>query len=343
MASTGTGTAAPASRCPDVLVSRHVTATLPEPIRQVFARFITTEYTTVDRHGAPITWPVTPYYSDGGECISISTGLGYPKKANDARANPKVALLFSDPTGSGLERTPTVLVQGTAIVDDADLDANRERYWAESMPKLPGMKDMHPPAFLRGLFGWYYMRIYVHVRPERVFVWPEGDCTREPGLYDAHLEEVRSGHDEEPDVEHPPPAGGTIVWDERIEQLGRGHTGAVLSIVSPDGFPFSVRVPVAVDSAARRVRIEAEPVGVPLQPGLACLTGHAHDDDFTWQRNFQVRGDLLAEDGGWAFAPHRLVGGFELPKSRAQAYRENFRKMLRFRRTAKRELARRGR
>lgn len=320
-----------------------MTATLPDTVREVFGRFITTEYTTVDRRGMPITWPVTPYYADGAECIDVTTGLGYPKKADDARANPKVGLLFSDPTGSGLESPPIVLVQGTATVDDADLEANRARYWRESLAKLPATKDRHPPAFLRGLFAWYYTRIYVHVRPERIFVWPGGDITREPELYDSHMEEVRSGHDEEPDVEHPPPAGGAPAWDPRIEELGRTHTHAVLSIVSPDGFPFSARVPVTADRSAGRVRIGAEPEGMPLQPGFACIAAHAHAPDFSWQRNFQVRGDLVADDGGWAVIPRKLVGGFEIAKSQLQAYRENLPKMLRFRRIAKRELARRGR
>jgi hypothetical protein len=39
--------------------------------------------------------------------------------------------------------------------------------------------------------------------------------------------------------------------------------------------------------------------------------------------------------------PHRLIGGFELPKSRVEAYRANFKKMLQYRKTAKRELGRR--
>ena len=77
-----------------------MTASLPPEIQAVFDRFITTEYTTIDRRGQPITWPVTPYYSPGGGCIDLTTGLGYPKKADDAAANPKVALLFSDPHGS---------------------------------------------------------------------------------------------------------------------------------------------------------------------------------------------------------------------------------------------------
>ena len=97
-----------------------MTASLPEDVQAVFDRFITTELTTVDRRGQPITWPVTPYYTPGGPCISLTTGLGYPKKANDARANPMVALLFSDPTGCGLDDPPMVLVQGSADVDDRE-------------------------------------------------------------------------------------------------------------------------------------------------------------------------------------------------------------------------------
>src|ERR671932_1773021 len=131
-----------------------MTASLPAEVQKVFDRFITTEYTTIDRKGQPIAWPVTPYYSPGDPCIDVTTGLGYPKKAEDARANPKVALLFSDPTGSGLESPPMVLVQGTADVDDRDLDANRERYWNESAEKLPATKEMQPPKFLRGMLDW---------------------------------------------------------------------------------------------------------------------------------------------------------------------------------------------
>src|SRR5918998_2275128 len=133
-----------------------MTATLPAEVQQVFDRFITTEFTTVDRNGQPITWPLTPYYRPGDPCIDVTTGLGYPKKANDARANPKVAMLFSDPTGSGLESAPQVLVQGTAEVDDRDLDANRERYRREIVQKLPGTKSQLPPRFLERAFNWYF-------------------------------------------------------------------------------------------------------------------------------------------------------------------------------------------
>jgi Pyridoxamine 5'-phosphate oxidase len=318
-----------------------MTATLPTEVQRVFERFITTEYTTIDATGQPITWPVTPYYRPGGGAIDLNTAIGLPKKADDAARNPRVALLFSDPTGSGIEDPCAVLVQGTARVDDRNLVANRERYVRESVAKLPATKSRHPPKPIRGMFDWYFMRIYVYVRPERVFVWEKGDFTRDPQLFGSHLEEVRSHHSAEPEVPVPEPEGGAIRWDERLEELGRRHRTAVLSIAGPDAFPFSCRLEIEPDSAAGRIRLGELPEWLLAIPGKASLCAHAHHPDFLWQTNFQVRGDLVADGDGWSLVPHRLIGGFELPEGKIEGYRVNFRKMMRFRKTAKRELAKR--
>jgi hypothetical protein len=321
-----------------------MTATLPTAVQQVFDRFITTEFTTVDGAGQPITWPLTPYYRPGDPCIDVTTGLGYPKKAHDARANSKVSMLFSDPTGSGMESPPQVLVQGTADVDDRDLDANRDRYRREMGEKLPAAKDQMPPKLFDGLLTWYLARIYIHVRPERIYVWGDQGVGAEPQLFDAHMEEVRSGHDEEPLIDTPPPRGGAEAWDERMDELGERYPDAVVTLVGPDGFPFSVRLPIEVDRDAHRLRLGGGPVGVPWQSGLACVTAHDHPPEFKWQRNFQVRGDLVEEDGAWAVIPRKLIGGFELPPGGVVARtRLNMKKMRRFRKTAKRELAARER
>lgn len=322
--------------------TRAVTTSLPDTVQAVFERFITTELTTVDRRGQPITWPVNPYYKPGAACIDVTTGLGYPKKANDARANRLVALLFSDPTGCSLERPPMVLVQGVADVDDRDLEANEARYATESAEKLPAMAHALPPKPVRRFLAWYFTRIYIHVRPERVYVWPDREPGREPELYGAHMGEVRSGHSDEPERFHPRPGGGLSSWHPRVADLGTRYRTAVLSIVSPDGFPFAIRVPVRVDPADRWIRIEGDPVGVPLQPGLACLTAHSHGEQFSWQENFQVRGDLVQHDDGWVLVPRNVVGGFEAPRSQVAMLRANAAKMWRFHKTAKRELARRG-
>jgi Pyridoxamine 5'-phosphate oxidase len=233
-----------------------VTASLPLEVQQVFDRFRSTAYTTVDERGQPVCWPATPSYSPGDPCIDVRTAPGDRDDAAAVRDNPKVALLFAEPAGCGMDDPPQVLVQGMADVARADV---------------------------------------VRVRPERVFVWPAGDPTREPQLFDAHMEEVRSGHDEEPAAPHAPAEGGSAAWDDRIEQLA---DDAVLSLVAPDGFPFSVRVPISIDGSTRRLRIAGGVLGVPVQAGLACVT--ARD-------RFLVRGDLLEEEGGWVVVPHQTV------------------------------------
>jgi pyridoxamine 5'-phosphate oxidase-like protein len=319
-----------------------MTASLPPDVQEVFDRFITTEYTTVDGKGQPITWPVTPYYRPGEATIDVTTGLGYPKKAADAERNSKVSLLFSDPTGCGIDDPPMVLVQGTAQVDDRDLDANRERYERESAEKLPAIKEKLPPKPMRRFLNWYFTRLYVKVRPERVWVW-RGGADAEPELLDTHLEEVRSGHVEEPEAEHAGPLERDPAWDERIEKLGGDYPTAVVSLVGPDGFPFAGRVPVEIDRDARRIRLAEVPAGAPMQPGLACVAVHEHAPDFTWQRNFHVRGDLVEDDDGWSVVPAKLVGGFEVPDGGFVPFlRENFAKSRRFRKIAKRELAKRS-
>jgi hypothetical protein len=313
-----------------------VTASLPAEVQRVFERFLTSEFTTIDGRGQPICWPLTPYYSQGDPCIDVTTALGYPKKAFDARANPKVALLFSEPTGCGMDAAPQVLVQGIADVDHRDLEANRVRYSRESREKLPGASDLSPPEPVQRLMSFYFTRLYIHVRPERVYVWPDGDSSREPELFDAHMEEVRSGHDEEPEGDHSVLTGGPARWDSRMDELGERYPEAVLSLVAPDGFPFSIRVPIEVDRDARRVRIGTGALGVPVHAGRVCLTAHDHGPNFEWQRNFQVRGDLVEDNGGWALVPRRLVGGIELPPvSKPKLYAQNARKMFRWWRTAR--------
>jgi hypothetical protein len=219
-----------------------VTATLPEQVQEVFARFAAAELTTVEA-GRPAIARVETSYRPGDPCIDV-TGRA---------ADPKVALLFCEPAGSGLERPPQVLVQGTG---------------------QPGEGDV------------------LRVRPERVYVWPDGDASREPELFDAHMEEVRSGHDEEPTAEHAPAEGGPAAWGGRMEELG-GE--AVLSLVAPDGFPFSVRLPIEVDGERRCIRISAGVLGVPVQPGLACLSAG---------ECVRLNGDLVEDERGWALIPH---------------------------------------
>ncbi len=74
----------------------------PAELGEVFERELTCEYASLTRSGSPVTLPSTPYVGNG--TLDVSTGLTYPAKAERARRNPKVALLFADPIGAGTGR-----------------------------------------------------------------------------------------------------------------------------------------------------------------------------------------------------------------------------------------------
>src|SRR5690349_16903572 len=92
---------------------------LPHSADAVVAGFFTCEFTTLDGQGRPVTWPVEPYYErETGELI-VTASIAFPVKAHNAARNPRVAMLFSDPTGSGIGAAPAVLIQGRAQVSEA--------------------------------------------------------------------------------------------------------------------------------------------------------------------------------------------------------------------------------
>ena len=167
-----------------------MTASLPDDVQQVFDRFITTEYTTIDRAGHPITWPVTPYYRPGAGAIDLTTGIGYPKKARDAQANPRVSLLFSDPTASGLASPPAVLVQGDASAPDEIMTSFKgyEDQLRLIFERQPSGRFYSSNRLMRHLFDWYYMRLAMYITPRRIYWWERGDFTRAP--HDIQLSEM---------------------------------------------------------------------------------------------------------------------------------------------------------
>jgi hypothetical protein len=135
----------------------------------------------------------------------------------------------------------------------------------------------------------------LHVRPERVYVW-ETDTGEEPRLFDAHLEEVRSGRNEEPEIGHADPEGGEALWDDRLDRLDQG----VLACVGPDGFPFAVRLAVIGDRESAQLLFPRVPLGVPVEPGPGCV--HCPD-------GARVHGDLIPRAEGWTLVPYAVVAG----------------------------------
>ena len=221
-----------------------------------------------------------------------------------------------------MDGAPQVLVQGIADVDARDLEANRGRYTREARREAARRRrTCCRRSRSSGCSASTSTASTCTCGRSASTSGPAAIATREPQLFDAHMEEVRSGHDEEPAAPH---AGaraarrsGTSGWTSSAG----GYPKAVLSLVAPDGFPFSVRVPISVDPAARRVRIGGDVLGRARPAGARVRDGPRSRSRLPWQRNFQVRGDLVEEDGGWVLVPQRMVGGLELPPvSKLQLY-----------------------
>jgi hypothetical protein len=67
---------------------------------------------------APSRWPPAALYEHR-----------IPQKAFNIRRNPKISLLFSDPTGSGLSDSGVVMIRGDAVAEDrviADMTSSSE-------------------------------------------------------------------------------------------------------------------------------------------------------------------------------------------------------------------------
>lgn len=156
---------------------------LPPEVEEVFLEFRTCEFTTLTRKGTPITWPLVPFSKPPEtDRFLFTTSIGLPQKAFNIRRNPRVSLLFSDPTGSGLTDPPCVLVQGDAEVSDEIFTSfpGTDEQLINIMRRQPAGAMMSSNPLMRYLMDWYYMRLYIWVTPRRILWWDHGNFASTP-------------------------------------------------------------------------------------------------------------------------------------------------------------------
>jgi hypothetical protein len=262
----------------------------PDELVELFERSVTVEYASLTRDGRPVTVPTTPYVGAGGETIDVSTGLTYPAKAERARRDPRVCLLFADAVGSGLADPPVVLVQGLATVHDSDLQANTDRYVRLSMEKLPAATKGQPRFILRRL-AWYYARIWIEVTPMHIRWWSSRSLEGPARAWNAAEGSAAPLSDPAPSGAQPrawlaPPSS----WRVAAKEAGRLSMHD-LTVVDANGFPLCLPV--------RRTALTDDGFSLELGPGAptvpagpACLTMHAHPETFTGQENRTIVGQV---------------------------------------------------
>jgi hypothetical protein len=292
-------------------------ADLPQEVLDVVERSITTEYASFTRSGRPVTSPVTPYPSRLGGLVDVSTGLTYPGKAERARRDPRIAMLFSDPLGSGLADPPVVLVQGLATVRDADLQAGLDRYVEESRRKLPAASKGTPWLLLERQ-AWYYARIWIGMTPLRVTWWPQGRLDLPPQVWTAPAGTAAPASDPAP-APAAQQGATTPSWRMPSDDWRRAAARAdrlglpVLTVPGADGWPLPVR-----SRSVRRLddRYELDlPVGAGIPPGSglpASLTFHRHDDPFRQQENVGLAGEVTTDGDHATFTVTRALGDWSL-------------------------------
>ncbi|MFJ8495421.1 pyridoxamine 5'-phosphate oxidase family protein [Streptomyces sp. NPDC094038] len=244
----------------------------------VLRAYRTCEFVTLGRDGTPLVWPTTVWRREDGTLL-VTTSLAFAQKALNVRRDSRVALLFSDPTGSGLDHAPQIYVGGRADCPDTVMTGpeGAEDYWRMLFERQPHSRS-YLSAPMRRLTEWYYLRLLITVTPEQVAV-------RAP---------LATGPQCRVTADSPLVGAAQLAGFRTAVLAARDRSGApVLARTRPvptaDG--FAVEVPS--DCAAK--------------PGPASLLVHRHDWRLHGLQNALVRGELHTVDEGWLLVPEKVV------------------------------------
>jgi Pyridoxamine 5'-phosphate oxidase len=266
----------------------------------------TCEFATLDRDGMPVAWPVLAVRRPDGTFVT-TTSIAFPRKAANIGRDHRVAMLFSDPTGSGIRGAPELLIQGSARVSPEVTagPAGAEDVWRRVFERQPRACSYGSGPISRWLTSVYFMRLVITVTPTAV-------DTR-PAL--APLPRFL-----------PLTGPGAVLSD---------YPTLVLGTRDCDGTPRLQRVRIAGRIGHDLV------VDLPdgyIRPGPASLLGHAHDENLWHLSSAVLLGEIVSSRGRWLFRPTRaVVGGARSGGPLAQ-----LRALHAMRRTAAGYLARHG-
>ncbi|MBB5774913.1 pyridoxamine 5'-phosphate oxidase family protein [Nonomuraea jabiensis] len=290
----------------------------------------TCEFATLGPDGTPLTWPTAAWRRADGTLL-VTTSLAFAQKALNVRRDGRVALLFSDPTGSGRADAPQVFVSGTATCPDEIRTGPDEAadYWRTLFERQPHSRSyVRAPG--RWFMDWYYLRLFITVTPTRVEVRPP-------------LAELTA-------AEQPAPATPAATDLPGADLIAR-FTSAVLGARDASGAPLLVRTrpratadgfAIATD-AAEGIATDA-PDGIAtdaadgIVPGQASLLVHRHDERLNAMHNALIRGELRADgDDQWTLVPQKVV-----EPAGSGRISDAFRTLRTVRRSTARYLERRG-
>jgi hypothetical protein len=254
---------------------------LPEDVAGVLSTSLYTEFASMTPKGVPLDTPLFAFVGPQGNTIDVATGVAYPAKANRVRRNPKVGLFLE---GNGVPGEPVVSIGGFGAVRDADIQANIERYLAETAARLPVTSGGMPWSTVRQAI-WYWARIIIETTPARVAWWPSLEhLDDQPTVWTApetmafpQSDPAPSGPATTPATWHQP-----TDWRPRATDLLEQRLPGHLTVCNEEGFPLPFRMRSA-ELVSDGFSLDV-PKGAPWRPtgqaslcfsGRGTFVGHA--------------------------------------------------------------------
>ena len=253
--------------------------------------------------GGAVPTPVAPIGLRDREAgtISFTTSLGFGRKLDRIKENPRVALAYHAREHGFARDVRYVLVQGMA-----SYDSRPDRAVLEEQVRPASTRFMGAPKtgvfWDRWLSAYYADRVLVTVQVERVLSWPDLACAGERTVVGT------PPTDEDPASQAPPGKGsGPRVDVARAARRAGRLPHVLVAYLGADGFPLIV--PVSVGAAGASGIALAGPL--PGGGRRAGLLAHRYEAQLIGLETRQWTGWL--QDS--VYAPH-TENGFRAPANK---------------------------
>ena len=290
---------------------------LPNELVPLIERTFVCEYASNKADGTPVTTALSPVPGVDGRTIDVDTGVAYPLKAERARRDPRVCLLFSEPAALPGDHAPVALVHGRATVRDADLQANVDRSVAVQLAVSRSFRQL-PGFVLRRMVG-YLARVRIEITPEKIAWWPEGDLDQPPREWQAPPGTIAPPSDPPPGGQRPADSPLATVdadpvasVEEALNDLGP----PILTAPDEDGYPVPMRTAGgSIEDGI--VHLDLHPHAPARLDGRACLSFHTVEikkDDILANENRTYVGSVVFRGDRADFTIERQLPTINLRK-----------------------------